>query len=67
MRGVAKPDFRWNPRAAHAEPGSKPRGDPGLEIAYQIAAAVMDIAGPLFWAALVLAYITGALGINLFH
>jgi hypothetical protein len=43
-----------------------PEIDPVLAITYEIAGMVMDIAGPLFWAALVLAFVVGPLGIHLF-
>jgi hypothetical protein len=45
----------------------KTRDDSGLAFAPQIAGAVMDIAGPLFWAALVIVFLTGAPGIGLFR
>lgn len=68
MQGTPKRVFRWDLRHPRFNPGrSKTDDDPGLAIAYRIAEAVMDIAGPLFWAALVLAFVTGALGIDLFH
>jgi hypothetical protein len=68
MRSAAKSDFNWDLRLPRSDPGSpQTRDDPGLEMAYQVAGAVMDIAGPLFWAALLLAFTTGALGIDLFH
>ncbi len=58
---AVKPDLRWNPQAL------KTQDDPALAIAYCIAEVVMDVAGPLFWAVLLLAFITGALGIGSFH
>jgi hypothetical protein len=64
MRSAAKANFHWNlghPRS------SKTDDDPALAIAYRIAEVVMDIAGPLFWGALLLAFMTGALGIDLFY
>jgi hypothetical protein len=68
MHGAAKRDVRWDLRPPRSDPGSPGTDDdPGLAIAYHVAGAVMDIAGPLFWAALVLAFATGALGIDLFR
>jgi hypothetical protein len=68
MRGAAKPDFRWDLPPPRSDP--KPphtRDDRHLAMAYEIAGAVMDIVGLLFWAALVLAFMTGALRIDLFR
>lgn len=68
MHSAADPDFRRDPRHLRSGSGSrKTDDDPVFAIAYQIAEAVMDIAGPLFWAVLVLAFMTGALGIDLFR
>jgi hypothetical protein len=64
VRGAAKPDVRWETRRPSSR---KTEDDPILAMAYQIAEVVMDVAGPLFWAALVLAFVTGPLGIELFH
>jgi hypothetical protein len=68
MHGTAKPDFRWSLPHQSVGPGApKTRDDPRLAMVYRIAEVVMDIVGPLFWAALVLAFMTGALGIDLYH
>ena len=68
MRSATESDIRREFRQPRSDPGSpKAHDDPGLDVAYRVAEAVMDIAGPLFWAALVLAFMTGALGIDLFH
>jgi hypothetical protein len=42
-------------------------GDPVLAMTYRLAEAVMDVAGPLFWAVLVLGFIKGSLGIDVFR
>jgi hypothetical protein len=74
MDGAAKPDSSWELRQPVSDPGSpNSYSTPGaqddwrLAMTYCIAQAIMDIAGPLFWAALVLAFVTGALGIDLFR
>lgn len=41
--------------------------DLAVAVANQIAEVMMDVAGPLFWAALVLGFITGAFGTDLFR
>jgi len=66
MHNAAKPNFRRHLRRSD---GIYPKieDDPSLAMAHQIAVAVIDIAGPLFRAALALAFVTGALGIDLFH
>ena len=61
MHTAVKPDLRWDLQSL------KTQDDPALAIAYCIAEVVMDVAGPLFWAVLLLAFITGALGIGSFH
>jgi hypothetical protein len=44
--------------------GADETGDPAVVIAHEIAQAVMDVAGPLFWAALIVGFAAGALGIG---
>jgi hypothetical protein len=64
IHSAVEPDLRWNlgyPRAP------KIRDDRALEIAYSIAEVVMDVAGPLFWAVLVLALMASMFGIDSFH
>jgi hypothetical protein len=67
MSGLAEPNLRRNTRLPRSDPGAPEIGSPGLDLVYTIAEAVMDVAGPLFWAILALAFITGPLGISLFH
>jgi hypothetical protein len=58
MHTAVKPDLRWAPQAL------KTQDDPALAIAYCISEVVMDVLGPLFWAVLLIAFVTGALGIG---
>ncbi len=54
MRSTAEPYLRWDlpdPAADWAAPASD---DPAVGVAHLVAQMVMDIAGPLFWAALAL-------------
>jgi hypothetical protein len=68
MRSVVAPDFRrdlQHRRSGAGLPGTD--DDPFLALVYRIAEVVMDIAGPLFWATLVLGFIKGPLGCDLFQ
>jgi hypothetical protein len=68
MHGAAEPGFRRRFTYRRRGPGLSETADgPRLAIVYCIAELVMNVAGPLFWAALVLAFITGVLGVDLFH
>jgi len=68
MRSAAGPDFRRSPRHRRAEAGLPTTDDdPDLAIVYQLAEAVMEIAGPLFWVILALAFVAGPLGIHVFR
>jgi hypothetical protein len=58
MHSAIEPAFR---RGSH---GPKTEDNPVLAMAYSIAGEVMEIAGPLFWAVLLLAFIASALGIG---
>ena len=65
MHSVAEPELRRrleNRRFRAGLPGTD--DDPVLAMTYRIAEAVMDVAGPLFWAVLVLGFIKGPLGIE---
>jgi hypothetical protein len=44
--------------------GAPETWDLAAAIAHQVAQAVMDVAGPLFWAVLVVGFVAGALGIG---
>jgi hypothetical protein len=66
MHSAVKPEFRRDLESRRSDaglPGTD--NDPVLAITYRMAEAIMDIAGPLFWAVLVLAFMTSALGIDL--
>jgi hypothetical protein len=52
-------DRRWQPYD-----GAPETGDLAVAIAHQIAQAMMDVAGPLFWAVLVVGFAAAALGIG---
>jgi hypothetical protein len=66
MRGnTAEPYLRWGltPR----DPAETATSDLAVGIAYLIAGAVMNVAGPLFWGAIVLGLMADLLGIHLFR
>jgi hypothetical protein len=68
MRWAAEPDFRRDLPHRGVGPGVPETDyDPVYAIVYRVAEAVMEIAGPLFWAVLVVAFMTGPLGIDLFR
>jgi hypothetical protein len=68
MRGAVEPDFRRNPWHRPSDAGLPSiDGNPVLAMTYRLAEAVMDVAGPLFWAVLVLGFIKGSLGIDVFR
>jgi len=63
-RGTAEAHLQgrlWQPRYDRAAPETR---DLAVAIAHQGAQAVMDVAGPLFWAVLVVGFVAGALGIS---
>lgn len=53
-------DRLWQPR----DDGAPETVDLAVAVAHQVAQVVMDVAGPLFWAALVVGFVTDALGIS---
>jgi len=62
MRSDAgEPDFGWDYRQSHFRRGAAGRSDPAVVVAQRIAGAFMEIAGPLFWAALVVGFVTDVL------
>ena len=68
MHSAVEPDIRRqlpHRRSGAGLPGTEV--DPVLAMVYRVAEVVVDIAGPLFWAALVLGFIKGPLGIDLFQ
>jgi hypothetical protein len=68
MQGAAEPGFRRRFTYRSRGPGlPKTADDPLLAIVYCIAELVMNVAGPLFWAALVLAFMIGVLRVDLFR
>lgn len=44
--------------------GAPETADPVVAVAHQVALAMMNIAGPFFWAALAAGFVAGALGIS---
>ena len=65
MRSEAgEPDFSWDLRQSHFRRGAAERSDPAVAVAQRIAETVMEIAGPLFWAALVVGFVTDVLGVS---
>ena len=61
---ASEPDFGWDFRQSHFRRGAAERSDPAVVVAQRIAVAVMEIAGPLFWAALVVGLVTDVLGVS---
>jgi hypothetical protein len=65
MRSDAgEPHFRWDLRQSNFRRGAAERSDSAVAMAHQIAEAVMEIAGPLFWAALVVGFVTDVLRVG---
>jgi hypothetical protein len=68
MRGsTAEPHLRWDLPDNPADLSERTTDDLAVGIAHLIAGAVMNIAGPLFWAAIVLGFIADVLGLDLFR
>ena len=68
MRGsTAEPHLRWDLPDNPADPSETTTDDRAVGIAHIIAGAVMNIAGPLFWAAIILGLMADVLGIDLFR
>jgi hypothetical protein len=66
MHSAVGPEFRRGRQNRPSDAGLPGiEDDPAVAVTYGIAEAVMDVAGPLFWAVLVLAFVTGPLGIDL--
>jgi hypothetical protein len=61
---AGEPDFSWDFRQSHLRRGAAERSDPAVVVAQRIAEAIMEIAGPLFWAALVVGFVTDVLGVS---
>jgi hypothetical protein len=59
---TGEPDFGWDFRRSHFRRGAAERSDPAVVVAQRIAEAIMEIAGPLFWAALVVGFVTTSSG-----
>jgi hypothetical protein len=68
MHSAADPDIRRDLQHRRSGAGLPiTDDDPVLAVVYPIAEVVMEIAGPLFWATLVLGFMKGPLGIDLFR
>ena len=65
--GTAEPDLCWDLPDTLSDPETAAADDLAVGIAHLIADAMMGIAGPLFWAALALGFMTDVLGIDLFR
>ena len=64
---TAEPHLRWHHPHTPRDPAETATSDLAVGIAHLIAGAVMNIAGPLFWAAIVLGLVADMLGIDLFR
>jgi hypothetical protein len=65
--GAAQSRFNsWDLQHSHFEWRAATPRDPAVAVAHQIAEAVMEVAGPLFWGALLLAFVTSLLGPDFF-
>jgi hypothetical protein len=68
MRGsTAESRLCWDLPDNPAAPSETTTDDLAVGIAHLIAGVVMSIAGPLFWAAIVLGVMADVLGIDLFR
>jgi hypothetical protein len=65
--GGAEPYPRWEPLDIHSDPSPAAVDDPAVETAHRIADALANIAGPLFWAALVLGLMIDVVGTDWFR
>jgi hypothetical protein len=57
----------WDLQHCHFRRGAAKTPDPAVAVAHHIAEAVMEVAGPLFWAALVLGFGISVLGSNFYR
>jgi len=68
MRSDAgEPDFSWDHRQSDFRRDAAERSDPAVAIAQRIAETIMETAGPLFWAALVVGFVTDVLEMGFFQ
>jgi hypothetical protein len=65
--GRAEPYLRWDPPDTPSDPAVPTTNDLAVGLAHLIANVVMSIAGPLFWVALALGFMTDVLGTDLFR
>jgi hypothetical protein len=66
LGSTAEPHLRWDLPDNPAGLSGMTTDDLAVGIAHLIAGAVMNIAGPLFWAVIVLGLMADVLGIDLF-
>jgi hypothetical protein len=64
---TAEPYLRWDLRDTPPDPAETATNNLAVGIAHLIAGAVMNIAGSLFWAAIVLGVMADMLGADLFR
>ena len=62
--GAGEPGFSWDLRHYHFQRGAAERTDAAVAIVQRIAGAIMETAGPIFWAALLVGFVTEFLGIG---
>jgi hypothetical protein len=62
--GAGEPGVSWDLRHSHFQRATTDRPDPAVAVIQRIAEAFMEIAGPLFWAALVVGFVTDLLGVG---
>lgn len=64
--GTAEPRRRWDPVDSSAGRRPATTDDPAVAVADLLAQIIMNVAGPLFWAALAVGLITDLLRTGLF-
>jgi hypothetical protein len=62
---AGEPDFSWGPRQADFLREAAERPDPSVTATHWIAETIIETAGPLFWAALVVGFVTDLFGVGI--
>ncbi|HUC72642.1 MAG TPA: hypothetical protein VMS01_15745 [Stellaceae bacterium] len=62
--GAARQPFNDDVRHSHFERDAAERADIAVAVAHLTARAVMAVAGPLFWTALVVGFVAGVRGVG---
>jgi hypothetical protein len=58
------PDFSWDLQPSNFQRGATEWSDPAVAVVQRVAETIMETAGPLFWAVLVVGFVTDVLGVS---